>query len=85
VVRKLIDSYLQQCVSSRAKLAIGVITSISLDPGFSIGDTADFVVFGNKSASASFRSMKSTQDLIYNASYDRITIFRGTVVIAFDI
>ena len=57
-----------------------MVASISLDSGFNVGDPADFIVFGNKSASASFRSMKSTQELIYDAGHDRTTIFRGIVV-----
>jgi hypothetical protein len=62
-----------------------VVPSISLDPGFSVGDPADLIVFGNTSASASFRSIKLTQELIYDAGHDRITIFGGMVVAPFDI
>ena len=57
-----------------------MVASISLDSGFNVGDPADFIVFGNKSASASFRLMKLTQELIYDAGHDRTTIFRGMVV-----
>ena len=49
---------------------------------FTVGDAADFVVFGDKSSSVSrtFRSRKSTQELVYDAGHDRTTVFRGKVV-----
>lgn len=55
---------------------------MSFDAEFAIGDAADFVVFGNKSASGSraFRSRKSIQELVYDAGYHRTTIFKGKVV-----
>ena len=47
-----------------------------------VGDPADFVVFGNKAATGSrtFRSRKTTQEVVYDAGQDRTTIFNGLVV-----
>jgi hypothetical protein len=55
---------------------------MSSDIELAVGDPADFVVFGNKSASrsSSFRSRNTTQDLVYDAGQDRITIFNGLIV-----
>ena len=55
---------------------------MAFDTDFAVGDAADFVVFGNKSASESksFRPRKSTQEVVYDAGHDRTTIFRGKVV-----
>ena len=73
---------LQQCVSSRAKRAIGATPSIAFETDFAVGNSADFVAFGSNSVNGpkSFRSRTSTQDLVYDAGYDRTTIFRGQVV-----
>ncbi|TVY75590.1 Cytosine deaminase [Lachnellula suecica] len=64
---------LLECVSSRAKTAIGV-RSFPLEEG----SPGDFVVFhtGNES----FRSRKSVQELLYDPPHDRTTIFNGRVV-----
>ena len=47
-----------------------------------VGDPADFVIFGAKSAGGprSFRSRKTTQELVNDAGQDRTTIFNGLVV-----
>jgi hypothetical protein len=66
-------------VSSRAKLAIGLNLSKSVENKFKMGDPADFVLFGSKSESGSrsFRSRKTVQELVYDSGHDRVTIFNG--------
>jgi hypothetical protein len=76
------DCYWQQCISSRAKRAIGISRSMSLDTELAVGDTADFILFVNEPVSGprTFRWRKTTQELVYDAGHDRTTIFMGKVV-----
>jgi hypothetical protein len=71
---------LLQCVSSRAKLAIGLSPKMSCGLEIQVGDRADFVLFGSQRESKSFRSRKTIQELVYDAGNDRVTIFHGNVV-----
>ncbi|KAG9233418.1 hypothetical protein BJ875DRAFT_464164 [Amylocarpus encephaloides] len=73
---------LLQCVTSRARYAIGLNFSLSDDMSLAAGDPADFVVFGNESStgSRSFRARTSTQELVNDAGHERTTIFQGRVV-----
>lgn len=82
VVKSLADYYLQQCISSRAKRAIGIGRFMSLDTELTVGDAADFVLFGNQpvSGSRTFRWRKTAQELVYDAGHNRTTIFMGEVV-----
>ncbi|EPE36278.1 Metallo-dependent hydrolase [Glarea lozoyensis ATCC 20868] len=87
---------LLQCVSSRARHAIGLkplstkqsksndSESFSVEADdlcLSIGDRADFVVFGNESttSSGSFRARTTTQSIVNDAGRDRTTIYRGQI------
>ncbi len=76
------DRSVQQCVSNRAKLAMGIVLSTPYEIDIDAGDPACFVVFGNRSAAkaTSFRSRKTIQDLIYDPPQDRITVYDGEVV-----
>ncbi|KAK0127763.1 hypothetical protein ONS96_007275 [Cadophora gregata f. sp. sojae] len=71
-----------QCVSNRAKLAMGIDLPVSCEIDIDVGDPADFVVFGNQSASRSgaFRARKTVSDLVNDPSSNRITVFKGEVV-----
>lgn len=66
-------------MSSRAKLAIGLNLSKTVENEFMVGDPADFVLLGSKSESRfrSFRSRKTIQELVYDSGYDRVTVFNG--------
>ncbi|RDW88151.1 hypothetical protein BP6252_00183 [Coleophoma cylindrospora] len=68
---------LLQCVSTRAKSAIGLG---SPDVELQAGQSADFVVFGNATGTESFRRRNSTKDLVYDAGHERVTVFRGKKV-----
>ncbi|KAH6670080.1 hypothetical protein B0J14DRAFT_597823 [Halenospora varia] len=72
---------LLECVSTRAKSAIGIWPKSS-DLAIGEGSTADFVVFGNESASSTstFRSRKTVQDIIYDAGQGRTTVYQGKIV-----
>ena len=52
------------------------------DVELKVGDRADFVVFGKESSKArgSFRSRKTTQELVYDPGHERITVFGGRIV-----
>jgi hypothetical protein len=54
----------------------------SSEHDFAVGDSADFVVFGNQSAGGykSFRSRTSIQELVYDAGHDRATVFKGRLI-----
>lgn len=68
-------------MSTRAKAAIGIGTSKSFDTSIKIGDPADFVLFGSESSRVkSFRSRKTVREVVYDAGYDRVTVFNGKVV-----
>ncbi|KAL3421332.1 hypothetical protein PVAG01_07777 [Phlyctema vagabunda] len=69
---------LLQCVSNRAKTAIGIKSS--LGSGVNVGDPFDFVIFGDSTSTESFRRRKTTQDLVYDAGHERQTVFHGKVV-----
>ncbi|CZT09419.1 hypothetical protein WAI453_003252 [Rhynchosporium graminicola] len=73
---------LLQCVSNRAKLAMGIDLPISCEIDIDVGDPADFVVFGNDTASGSgaFRSRRTIQDLVNDPTHDRTTVLGGKVV-----
>lgn len=71
---------LLQCVSNRAKLAIGLSPTMSSGIELRIGDPADFVLFGSHARSESFRARKTTQEIVYDAGYHRVTVFQGKVV-----
>lgn len=71
----------QQCVTSRARNAIGLSCSPAKDMTLAVGNSADLVVFGSKSTtSGSFRARKTTQALVNDAGQERTTIFQGQVV-----
>lgn len=75
----------QQCVSNRAKLAMGINLSVSYDIELDVGEPADFVVFGDKAASKgdrSFRTRKTVSDIIYDPGHDRSTVYNGKIVSA---
>lgn len=61
---------------------MGIDLSISCDIDIDVGDRADFVIFGNQSASGSgaFRSRKTIQDVVNDPAQSRTTIFNGEVV-----
>ncbi|TVY35874.1 Cytosine deaminase [Lachnellula subtilissima] len=71
-----------QCISSRAKLAIGA--GVAFNNELDVGESADFVVFGKAVAatgSSSFRSKRRTnQDLINDPPHERTTVFQGSIV-----
>jgi len=71
-----------QCVSNRAKLAMGIDLPVSCEIDIDVGDPADFVVFGNQAASrsGSFRARKTVSDLVNDPSSNRITVFNGEIV-----
>lgn len=75
---------LLQCVTNRAKLAIGMNLSVSYDVELDVGDPADFVIFGDNSTTSgtrSFRSRKTVQELIYDPpASGRTTTFNGRIV-----
>ena len=82
VAKSLADCYWQQCISSRAKRAIGISHSMSLDSELTVGDAEDFVLFGNEPVhgSRTFRHRTTTKELVYDAGHDRTTIFMGKTV-----
>lgn len=71
----------QQCVTSRARDAIGIGLSFSPANDFTlaVGSPADLVVFGNRSTT-SFRARKTTQAVVNDAGQERKSIFQGKVV-----
>lgn len=77
---------LQQCVSTRAKTAIGAnhykSSSGSFDIEIRVGDDADFVIFGLKSEDGKRlpRGRRTCQDLVNDAGFHRETVYRGRVV-----
>ncbi|CZR53840.1 related to cytosine deaminase [Phialocephala subalpina] len=79
---KLDADLLLQCISNRAKLAMGIVVSTPYEIDIDVGDPADFVVCGDKSTtgSKSFRSRKAIQDLIYDPAPHRVTVYNGKVV-----
>ncbi|TVY91310.1 Cytosine deaminase [Lachnellula willkommii] len=69
---------LLQCVSGRAKVAIGVVT---FENELEVGESEDFVVFIAATGSSSFRSRRmTTQDLINDPPHERTTVFKGSTV-----
>ncbi|KAH8656993.1 hypothetical protein BGZ60DRAFT_494139 [Tricladium varicosporioides] len=71
---------LLECVSTRAKSAIGIWPKSS--DLVSEGSTADFVVFSNKlpSGISKARPRMTVQDIIYDAGQGRLTVYQGKVV-----
>ena len=72
----------QQCVTSRARNAIGLGFSPSSDLAVAVGDPADLIVFGSESTTStrSFRARTTTQSVVNDAGQDRTTIFRGRII-----
>ncbi|RFU33390.1 hypothetical protein B7463_g2969, partial [Scytalidium lignicola] len=77
---------LYQCVSSRAKAAIGVEHPTQDVELFKSGAPANFVLFDKfgddkmgASGTRSFRERKSIQELVTDAGHDRMTVFNGQV------
>lgn len=73
---------LLQCVSTRAKAAIGLTPPSQLETGFRVGDPADFVVFQNTDNENGdwVPGRKTVQDVVYDAGHKRTTFFGGHVV-----
>ncbi|KUJ08593.1 Metallo-dependent hydrolase [Mollisia scopiformis] len=73
---------LLQCVSNRAKLAMGIVQSTPYEIDIDVSDPAEFVVFGSKlsTGSKSFRARRTIQDVVYDPAPDRITVYNGEVV-----
>jgi hypothetical protein len=85
----------QQCVSTRAKHAIGLDfsppnqnnrdqnsdSSISNDTALAMGAPADFIVISNNptTSSGSFRARTSTQSIVNDAGQNRTTVYRGHI------
>jgi hypothetical protein len=64
----------QECVSNRAKKAIGVLcTTLDLKPG----EPADLILFGK--AFTKLRSRKSIAEVVYDPIASRTTIWRGRI------
>jgi len=70
---------IQECVSTRAKAAIGYQTA-SIDMG--AGDPADFILFGQKSSERAqeSRGRKTIQEIVYDASPERLTVRSGVML-----
>ncbi|RDL38447.1 uncharacterized protein BP5553_02787 [Venustampulla echinocandica] len=75
---------LLQCISRRAQQAIGLTSSPSNNMNLSVGDSANFVIFGRESShgfpSSSWRARRTTQDLVNDPVPERTTVFRGRIV-----
>lgn len=67
-------SVVQEMVSSRAKVAVG-IEATSL--GLQVGQPADFVLFD--SMDSGWRCRKSVSEVVYDAGRVRQTIYQGRV------
>lgn len=61
---------------------MGIDLTVSCEIDIDVGDSADFVIFGSAptSRSGKFRSRKTIQDLVYDPSQDRTTVFNGEIV-----
>ncbi|ESZ96209.1 hypothetical protein SBOR_3367 [Sclerotinia borealis F-4128] len=68
---------LLECVSTRARVAIGLGRESSLK--LEVGDPACFVIFG-KNGPQNFRARKSIHELVYDSGVERTTIFEGKEV-----
>ncbi|KAF7940319.1 uncharacterized protein EAE98_000446 [Botrytis deweyae] len=68
---------LLECVSTRARAAIGLDITRSLK--LEVGAPASFIIFG-KNGARDFRARKSIQELVYDAGVERTTIFEGKEV-----
>jgi cytosine/adenosine deaminase-related metal-dependent hydrolase len=66
---------LQECVSSRAKAAIG-LKAASLN--IKVGDPADFVLFGKEDTE--WRTRRSITQVVYDAGDGRMTIYNGRLI-----
>ncbi|RAL61747.1 hypothetical protein DID88_002813 [Monilinia fructigena] len=65
---------LLECVSTRARQAIGIYVEHNINSNLDIGSPSSFVIFGTK-GSRNFRARKSIQELVYDAGFERTTIF----------
>lgn len=66
----------QECVSTRAKAAIGYQTaSMDIEPG----DPADFILFGQTCSvrSQGSRQRRTIQEIVYDANPERLTVRSG--------
>jgi hypothetical protein len=70
----------QECVSSRAKVAIGL--GLKTDLELKEGETADLVAFGTTDSNQDkgFRVRRTTSVLVYDPCHERTTVFGGGVV-----
>jgi hypothetical protein len=61
---------------------MGINLSLSYGLELDCGDPADFVIIGDNSAStsSSFRSRKTTQEVICDPAKERTTVFNGEIV-----
>ncbi|KAH8820532.1 hypothetical protein F5884DRAFT_849790 [Xylogone sp. PMI_703] len=72
---------LYQCISSRAKAAIGIEPRSEDGALVKAGAAANLIIFGRKSSGTrGFRERKSIQELVTDAGLDRMTVFNGQVV-----
>ncbi|KAB8303690.1 hypothetical protein EYC80_005077 [Monilinia laxa] len=70
---------LLECVSTRARQAIGIYVEHNINSNLDIGSPSSFVIFGTK-GSRNFRARKSIQELVYDAGFERTTIFEGNEI-----
>lgn len=70
----------QECVSSRARMAIGLGRKTDLE--LKEGDTANLVAFGKADSNQDrgFRRRRTTTELVYDPCHERMTVFGGEVV-----
>jgi hypothetical protein len=71
----------KQCVSTRAKKAIGLRDETDQSLEIRVGDVADFVLCGREQAhSTGFRHRREITGLVYDAPHERMTVFNGVIV-----
>ncbi|KAA8573682.1 hypothetical protein EYC84_005259 [Monilinia fructicola] len=70
---------LLECVSTRARQAIGIYVEHNINSNLDVGSPSSFVIFGTK-GSRNFRVRKSIQELVYDAGFERTTIFEGNEI-----
>ncbi|KAI6715528.1 hypothetical protein JHW43_001881 [Diplocarpon mali] len=68
---------LLQCVSNRAKLAIGIELPVSCEIDMDVGDPADLIVFNQPVSGPGFRTRKTIQDIVCDPGRERTTFFKG--------
>jgi len=69
---------LLECVSSRARKAIGLGSSTSLE--LKEGDPADFIIFGTYDDEQGFRSRLTVYEVVLDAGRDRVVFKDGKIV-----